>query len=331
MKDVVYAAIFSLVLTIVVGKIILPLLERLKFGQQIRDDGPSSHLKKAGTPTMGGIMFLIPLFIVSYIFSSKSLDFITAAILVSIGYSLIGLIDDYIMIGMKRSLGLRAYQKIAAQIFISVIFALYAYRHPDIGSSIYIPFSGDELELGIWYIPFVVFVLLGTVNSTNLTDGLDGLLSSVSIIVAATLGVIALFASKKAYDEGLVYVSANYENLVVFAATLVGGCLGFLYYNAHPAKVFMGDTGSFGIGGAIVAMVILLKLPLLLPIIGGIYMIESLSVIVQVVSFKLTGKRVFKMSPLHHHFELKGMKETEVVTMFVIITMILCLIGLLIV
>lgn len=329
MEDIVYSVIISLLLTLIAGKLFIPLLRRLKLGQYVRDDGPKSHLKKAGTPTMGGIIFLIPLCITSLLLAKKSLDFVVVAVLVTVGFGAIGFIDDYIKIGMERSMGLRAYQKIIGQIIIAVMFAVFAYRHPDIGSSIYIPFTDGEWDLGIWYIPFIVFVMIGTVNSTNLTDGLDGLASGVTLIVASTFSVIAAFASNKVYDEGLAYVSANYQNLAIFAGALAGGCLGFLRYNSHPAQVFMGDTGSLGIGGAVVALAVLLKMPLFLPIIGGIYMIESISVILQVTSFKLTGKRIFKMSPLHHHFELKGMAETRVVTMFMIITVLLCLIGLL--
>lgn len=329
MEAIIYSAIISLLLTLIAGKLFIPMLRRLKLGQHVRDDGPKTHLKKAGTPTMGGIILLIPLCITSLLLAENSLDFVVVAVLVTIGFGIIGFLDDYIKIGMARSMGLRAYQKIIGQIVVAVIFAIYAYRHPDIGSSIYIPFTDREWNLGVWYIPFIVFVMIGTVNSTNLTDGLDGLASGVTLIVASTFCIIAAFASLKIHDEGLAYVSANYQNLAVFASALAGACLGFLRYNAYPAQVFMGDTGSLGIGGAIVALAVLLKMPLFLPIIGGIYMVESISVILQVTSFKLTGKRIFKMSPLHHHFELKGMPETRVVTMFMIITVFLCLIGLL--
>ncbi|HHW70954.1 MAG TPA: phospho-N-acetylmuramoyl-pentapeptide-transferase [Clostridiales bacterium] len=329
MEFIIYSLILSLILTLIFGKIFIPLLRRLRFGQYIRDDGPSSHLKKEGTPTMGGIIFLIPLCITTLLLAKKSLDFVIVAVLVTMGFAFIGFLDDYIKIAMRRSLGLRAYQKIIGQIIVAVIFAIFAYRHAYVGSSIYIPFTTREWDLGIWYIPFIVFVIIGTVNSTNLTDGLDGLASGVTLIVAITFCIISLFLSKNMAEEGLAYISANYHNLAIFAGALAGSCLGFLRYNAYPAKVFMGDTGSLGIGGAIAALAILLRMPLFLPIIGGIYMIESISVILQVASFKLTGRRIFKMSPLHHHFELKGMEEAKIVTMFMIITVVLCLIGLL--
>lgn len=329
MEFIIYSLILSLILTLIFGKIFIPLLRRLRFGQYIRDDGPSSHLKKEGTPTMGGIIFLIPLCITTLLLAKKSLDFVIVAVLVTMGFAFIGFLDDYIKIAMRRSLGLRAYQKIIGQIIVAVIFAIFAYRHAYVGSSIYIPFTTREWDLGIWYIPFIVFVIIGTVNSTNLTDGLDGLASGVTLIVAITFCIISLFLSKNMDEEGLAYISANYHNLAIFAGALAGSCLGFLRYNAYPAKVFMGDTGSLGIGGAIAALAILLRMPLFLPIIGGIYMIESISVILQVASFKLTGRRIFKMSPLHHHFELKGMEEAKIVTMFMIITVVLCLIGLL--
>lgn len=329
MESVIFSVILSLILTLISGRIFIPMLRRFKFGQYVRDDGPSSHLKKEGTPTMGGIIFLVPLCITTLLLAQNSLDFILVAVLVTIGFGLIGFLDDYIKVAMKRSLGLSAYQKIIGQIIIAVVFAIFAYRNVYIGSSIYIPFADREWDLGIWYIPFIVFVIIGTVNSTNLTDGLDGLASGVTVIVAITFCIISLFASYKFSKEGFAYIAANYHNLGIFAGALVGSCLGFLRYNAYPAQVFMGDTGSLGIGGAVVALAVLLKMPLFLPIIGGIYMIESISVILQVTSFKLTGKRIFRMSPLHHHFELKGMEETRIVTMFMIITVILCLIGLL--
>lgn len=326
MGALIYAVIISFVLSLVAGVVAIPMLRRLKFGQQVRHEGPQTHLKKAGTPTMGGVIFLIPICIASLVLVRGSLDFMLAALLVMLGFGLIGFVDDYIKIVRHRSLGLKAYQKILAQIAIGVVFSYYAYTH--VGSSVTIPFFKWEWDLGIMYIPLMTFVIVGTVNSVNLNDGLDGLASGVTLIVAATFSILAAYLASAMRQEGLEYLAVNYENLMIFAGAVAGGCLGFLRFNAYPAQVFMGDTGSMGLGGAVVALAILLKLPLFLPIIGGVYMAEALSVIIQVASYKLAGKRVFRMSPLHHHFELGGMSEPKVVTMFMIATALLCLIGL---
>lgn len=294
----------------------------------MRDDGPKSHLAKTGTPTMGGIIFLIPIILTSLIFTDGDLSFTFVVLLATLAFGLIGFIDDYINVVMKRSLGLRAYQKIIGQTAIAAALAYYAYSNPHIGSSIIIPFFGGEWDLGVLYIPVTIFITVGIVNSVNLTDGLDGLATGVTLVVSATLTIIASYAALAVESAGITYLVENFQNLVIFAAALTGACLGFLRYNAYPAKVFMGDTGSLGIGGAIAALTILLRIPLWLPIIGGVYMAEALSVIIQVASYKLTGKRVFKMSPLHHHFELSGIPETKVVAMFMIATVVLCLFAL---
>lgn len=327
MDRIIYSVIISFVLTLALGVAIIPMLKKLKLGQNIRDEGPKSHYSKSGTPTMGGIMFIISIVLVSLSLSMRSYDFVFAAVLSTLGFGAIGFIDDFIKVYMKRSLGLKAYQKILGQIIISVLFAFFAYNN--IGSSVYIPFTNIEWDLGYFYIPIMVFIILGTVNSVNLTDGLDGLASGVTLIVAMTLSIIAAFAAHAMGQDGLVYIADNYKNLAIFCAAMTGACLGFLRFNVHPAKVFMGDTGSMALGGGVVAVMILLRLPLLLPIIGGVYMVEALSVIIQVISFKIRGKRIFRMSPLHHHFELEGMPETRVVAMFMIATALLCLISLL--
>lgn len=327
MDRIIYSVIISFILTLALGVAIIPMLRRFKLGQNIRDDGPKSHLSKAGTPTMGGIIFIIPIVLVSLALSTRSYDYVIAAVLSTLGFGLIGFVDDFINIYKKRSLGLRAYQKLLGQIIISVLFAFFAYRSG--GSSIYIPFTNMEWNLGYFYIPIIAFIMVGTTNSVNLTDGLDGLASGVTLIVATTMSIIAAFAAYVMQEDGLTYLADNYKNLAIFSAAMTGACLGFLRFNAHPAKVFMGDTGSMALGGGVVGVMILLRMPLLLPIIGGIYMAESLSVILQVISFKSRGKRIFRMSPLHHHFELGGMPETRVVAMFMIATALLCLIGLL--
>lgn len=312
-KVILVSFIVALVVSIFSGPIILPLLRRLKVGQSIREEGPKSHLSKAGTPTMGGVIILIGLLVgvISYFRLDTRMNLM---IFSTLGFGLIGFLDDYIKVVLKRNLGLRAYQKIIGQLVISIVLGYYSSK---MGTDIYVPIIKKTIDIGIFYVPFMVFVILAVTNAVNLTDGLDGLASSITFIVAAFFAVFA-------YKMG-------FESVAVFSSALMGGCLGFLKYNNYPAKVFMGDTGSLALGGAIAAMAILSKSVLLIPIAGGIFFAETLSVIIQVASFKLTGKRVFKMSPLHHHFELSGWKETKVVWVFRVVSIILCVIAYLIV
>lgn len=311
--DIIRVIVISFIITLILGLIFIPLLRRFHIGQNIRQDGPKTHLKKKGTPTMGGIIMIIALFITSVTSGIMNKDMIVL-LLSTLGFGLIGFVDDYIKIVKKRSLGLKAHQKLVAQIILAVILAVYQSYTSELGTKIIIPFLKSKyLDLGMLYIPFIAFVVVGTVNSVNLTDGLDGLASGITMIVMSFFGMVAL-------NQGM-------NSMAVFSTSLAGACLGFLVYNSYPAKIMMGDTGSMALGGAVSAIAILLNLPLIIPIVGGIYFIESLSVIIQVVSFKLTGKRVFLMAPLHHHFEQKGWKETKVVLVFWTITVILCLIG----
>ncbi|MBS4540089.1 phospho-N-acetylmuramoyl-pentapeptide-transferase [Clostridium sp. D2Q-11] len=313
--DIIRIIAISFIITLILGPITIPLLRRLKVGQSIRAEGPKSHIKKSGTPTMGGLMFLIAAIITSLTSGIVNQDLIIL-IFATLGFGAIGFIDDFIKVVLKRNLGLRAYQKLLGQIFIAVILVIYQTRTASEGTEVIVPFLNNfYLDLGIIYLPFIVFVVVGTVNSVNLTDGLDGLATGVTLIVLSFFSLVAL--------------KMGYSTVTVFSAALAGGCLGFLKYNSHPAKVFMGDTGSLALGGAIAAISIIMKIPLILPIVGGIYFAETLSVILQVLSFKLTGKRIFKMSPLHHHYELSGWKETKVVTVFWLATVGLCLVGLL--
>ncbi len=311
--DIIRTIIISFVITLILGPIIIPMLRKLKIGQNVRDDGPKSHLIKSGTPTMGGIIMLVALLITTI--TSGMLNSDMYILLIStFGFGFIGFIDDYMKIKNKRSLGLKPYQKLIGQIILAVLLAIYQSNTSMLGTKIIVPFlSNKYLDLGMLYVPFIAFVVVGTVNSVNLTDGLDGLATGVTLIVLSFFGLVAL-------NWGLGSIS-------VFSAALSGACIGFLIYNAYPAKVFMGDTGSLALGGAISAIAILLNLPLIIPIAGGIYFAEALSVIIQVTSYKLTGKRVFLMAPLHHHFEQKGWNETRVVIVFWSITVILCLIG----
>ncbi|MDR7857186.1 phospho-N-acetylmuramoyl-pentapeptide-transferase [Tissierella sp.] len=311
--DIIRTIAISFSITLILGPIIIPMLRRLKIGQSIREEGPQTHLKKTGTPTMGGIIIFIALVIT--VTTSGMLNRDMYVLLIStFGFGLIGFIDDYIKVVKRRSLGLKAYQKLIGQISLATVLAIYQSSTSVLGTKLIIPFLNNQyLDLGILYVPFIVFTVVATVNAVNLTDGLDGLASGVTLIVLSFFGLIALY-------WGMGTIS-------LFSTALAGACLGFLIHNAHPAKIFMGDTGSLGLGGAVSAIAILLNIPLIIPIVGGIYFIETLSVLIQVTSFKLTGKRVFLMAPLHHHFEQKGWKETKIVAVFWIVTVILCLIG----
>lgn len=311
--QIIRTIVFAFVIGLILGPIIIPMLKKLHIGQSIREDGPESHLSKSGTPTMGGIIILLSL-IITIATSGIMTNDLMILLASTFGFGLIGFIDDYIKVVKKRNLGLRAYQKFLAQVVLAIILGIYQSKTSVVESKVLIPFLSDRyLDLGILYIPYIIFVVVGTVNSVNLTDGLDGLASGVSIIVFSFFSIVAL-------NWGLDSVS-------LFSSALIGACLGFLIHNAHPARVFMGDTGSLALGGAIAAIAVLTNLTLFLPIVGGIFFIEALSVIIQVASFKLTGKRVFLMSPLHHHFEYKGWKETKIVGVFWLATALLCIIG----
>ena len=297
--------------TVVLGPLIIPILRSLKVGQTIRSDGPKRHFGKAGTPTMGGLIFLIPVIIASLFISPPNLS-TGLLILMTLGFGIIGFTDDYIKVVLKRSLGLKARWKLAGQILLSLILAFIAVIFLDRGTNIWIPFVGDVV-LGWYYLPFVVFVVVGTANAVNLTDGLDGL-------AAGTTAVAAL---------GFLMVSIILDNshTGIFAAALAGGCIGFLVFNSYPARVFMGDTGSLAIGAAIATLAVLTKTEVLLVVIGGIFVIETLTVILQVISFKITGKRIFLMSPLHHHYELKGWGERRIVLFFYFISIVFVFLG----
>lgn len=304
----------AFVLAIVIGPLLIPLLHRLKFGQNVRNDGPQSHLKKTGTPAMGGIIFLLATLIVTLAFTrDKDMMLVLVTTLM---FGVIGFADDYIKIIKKRSLGLRAWQKIVAQLVVALFLTFVASGVNQVGTSVLVPFTGKFWDWGMLYIPFTIFIIIGTVNSVNLTDGLDGLAGGITVVVLGFFSVVAL-------------VSKNL-GILVFCGALIGALLGFLRFNSHPAQVFMGDTGSLALGGAVVALAVVTKLPIFLAIIGAVYVAETLSVIIQVLYFKATkGKRFFKMTPLHHHFELSGWAESKVVSVFIITAIILCLIGLL--
>ena len=295
------------------GPLIIPILHKLKFGQYIRKDGPTSHLKKAGTPTIGGIIFIFATLIGTIIMTKGIGDEAMIALYSFIGFGFVGFLDDILKIIHTDNLGLKADQKMILLLIISLALSYYGYKSGAIGSKILIPFININFDLGVFYIPFVVFYFLAYTNAVNLTDGLDGLSTSVTILVLTFFALIS-------------YGMAHYS-LSIFCFILVGALLGFLRYNAFPARVFMGDTGSLALGGAVAAVAMILKLELLSAIVGGIYVMETSSVILQVSSFKLTGKRIFKMAPIHHHFEKCGWSETKIVTIFSITTVVLCIIS----
>lgn len=309
------SAISAFAVAAILGPILIPFLIRLKAGQTVRSDGPESHHKKNGTPTIGGLIFLGGMLVPS-LFLAKDYPNIIPVIILTIGMAIIGFIDDYIKVVLKRSLGLRAWQKMALQIVLSLGFGIYVMKFTNIDLAVKIPFArGVALDLGWGALPLMVLVIIATVNGTNFTDGLDGLASSVTLVVS----VFFVIAS--------TMVGAGVEPL---AAAFAGALAGFVLYNAYPAKVFMGDTGSLALGGFVAGMAYLLQQPLIIILIGLIYAIEVLSVIMQVSYFKIThGKRIFKMSPIHHHFELSGWSETRIVAVFSIITALMCIIALL--
>ena len=306
-----YALIIAFIACVVLGAFVIPKLHN--FGQNVRDDGPKSHLKKQGTPSMGGI-FMIGAFAIATLFFVKDNPDAIVVLLITVGYGLVVFLDDYIKVVKKRSLGLRAWQKVVFQLIVTILFAIYLLKMNDFGTEIYVPFTkGFYIDLGWLYVPFLFFVMVGTVNSVNLTDGLDGLASGVTVLVATYFVFIAY-----AVNKGLIPV----------CGAAIGALLGFLVFNSYPAKVFMGDTGSLALGGFVASVAILTKMPIMLVIVGFVYVCESLSVMIQVGYFKLTGgKRIFKMAPIHHHFELSGLQGIKVVELFTIATAVLCLLG----
>ncbi len=309
---ILITALLAGLICIILGPFMIPYLTRLKVGQNIREDGPQRHLIKAGTPTMGGILIITAVMVMVFIMAGSSEEAL-ATVLVMLAFGGIGFWDDYIKVVLKRSLGLRAREKIGLQLLAGLLFGLMLIYYFDRGTSTLIPFSGMELDLGILYIPFLIVVLVATANSVNLTDGLDGLAAGVTIFSAIALAIIS-------------FLTKQYS-MAIFCAAVGGACAGFLVFNRYPARVFMGDTGSMALGGAIAAVAAFTRTELILIIIGGIFVIEALSVILQVFSYQATRRRIFLMSPLHHHFELKGWSETKVVKWFWFIAFIFMVIG----
>ena len=316
-NETILAIIIAFAGSAILCPVVIPFLHKLKFGQQVREDGPQAHLKKQGTPTMGGLVFLTAVVITSLLYI-REYPRIIPVLFMTVGFGVIGFLDDYIKIVMKRSEGLNPVQKLIGQFIITGIFVYYLVCSDEVGTSMLVPFTGGfehgiYLDLGFLFIPFVFFVVLGTDNGVNFTDGLDGLCTSVTILVATFLTIISI---------------GENSGISPITGAVVGSLLGFLLFNVYPAKVFMGDTGSLALGGFVASSAFMMQIPLFIPIIGLIYLVEVLSVIMQVSYFKAThGKRIFRMAPIHHHFELGGWSETRVVAVFSIVTALLCLVA----
>ena len=312
---IVIPVIISFVISVILAPVIIPFLRRLKASQTERTDGVKSHLSKAGTPTMGGLIFLIAVTVTSLLYI-KDYPKIIPILFLTLGFGLIGFLDDYLKVVLRRSDGLLAWQKMLCQIVVTTVFAVYMGCYSDVPLTMLIPFSGGKyLDLGWGAFPVLYLAVIGTVNGTNFTDGLDGLASSVTIMVATFFSVVAIGTN---------------AGIAPITCAVVGALLGFLLFNVYPASVFMGDTGSLALGGFVVSAAYMMQMPLFIVIVGLIYLVEVLSVIIQVTYFKKTGgKRIFRMAPIHHHFELGGWSETRVVAVFSITTAILCMIALL--
>ena len=314
MDKILLAAIFAAGLVLCIGPLLIPELHKLKFGQSIREEGPNSHQAKSGTPTMGGIMIILAI-VIATVAAAPLTPAVLLALFITLGHFVLGFLDDYIKVVKKRNLGLKAKQKMLGQILIAIVTMIVGTRVLGIDTTIWIPIADINLDIGVGYYFLVLFVLVGTSNAVNLTDGLDGLASGT---VAIASGAYAL----------VCYMTGHFD-LAIFCVAMMMACLAFLRFNAHPAKVFMGDTGSLALGGAIAAVGILTHTEILLAVIGFVFVCEALSVIIQVISFKTTGKRVFRMSPIHHHFELGGWKETKVVFVFWMVGLVASVVGLL--
>ena len=313
--QLLWSILLAFLLSAVAGPIMIPFLRKLKIGQTPRDDGPTTHLKKTGTPTMGGILFLLGILVVSLLYMKEYPNLIPVLFL-TMGFGMIGFVDDYIKVVKKRSLGLRAWQKMLGQIVVTGIFAFYLVTFTEVSLAMRLPFlEGKTLDLGILNLPFLFLVVLATVNGTNFTDGLDGLAGSVTVAVAGFFFVASL---------------ATGAEIEPIAGAVIGALLGFLLYNVFPARVFMGDTGSLALGGFVAGAAYMMQLPIFILFIGIIYAIEVISVMMQVTYFKASGgKRIFKMAPIHHHFELCGWSETRIVAVFTTITILAGILGLL--
>ena len=329
-----FAALTALLISLILGPWLIERMRHIKLGQYIREEGPKSHQAKAGTPTMGGILINVAIIIPTVLWADIFNPYIWIVLFVTAAYAAIGFVDDYRKLAKKRNLGLTPTEKFGAQFAVAALAALAIAYLPmlrnNYSTHITFPFLKDvALNLGLLYIPFVMVVLVGASNAVNLTDGLDGLAIGSALIAAVTYTVLTYAAGHARIAEYLriAWVPQTGE-LAVFCGAMVGASLGFLWFNAHPAEIFMGDVGSLALGGAIGCLAVMIKQELLLVLVGGLFVLEALSVILQVASFKITGRRIFKMSPLHHHFELSGWRETKVVVRFWIIAVIFAMVAL---
>ena len=306
-------ALLSFIIAVLIGPKVIEILKKLKAGQTEREEGLESHQKKTGTPTMGGVIFLLPVVVIGIFYGASHKEVIPVLIL-TIGFGIIGFIDDYIKVVRKHNLGLRAWQKILGQFILTILFSVYIETFTDISLAMRVPFTSIVLDFGILNIPILFFIALGTANGTNFTDGVDGLCGSVTAVVAAFFAV-----------AGMHYGATGAE---VMSSAMVGALLGYLVYNVYPGKVMMGDTGSLAIGGFVTGIAYVMQMPIFIVIVGFIYAFEVISVILQVSYFKIThGKRIFRMAPIHHHFEKGGWSETRVVNVFTTVTILLCIVA----
>jgi len=311
--DAGLAAVVAITISLSMGPLMIPLLKRLKVGQSIREEGPSNHYIKAGTPTMGGIIIITAMTLTSVLLAGDQRE-VRAMVFLTLCYGAIGFWDDYIKVVLKRSLGLKAREKLSLQILIGLVFGWLLIYGLGRGTEIVVPFSGGVLDIGYSYLPFIVLVVISAANGANLTDGLDGLAAGVTLFIFLGLGAICMMT--------------NHNGLLIYCAAMAGACLGFLFFNRHPARVFMGDTGSMALGAGVAGVAAMTRSEIALILIAGVYVVETISVIVQVLSYQATRKRVFLMAPLHHHFELKGMPETQVVYRFYLLSVGFVLLGL---
>lgn len=310
---IILTVLVSFLISLIVGTLLIPSLGLLKFGQHIREEEPEHHQKKSGTPTFGGIIFILSIIITLLLMTKNIRNEGMIALLGLLGFGFIGFLDDGMKIVRKKNLGLKAYQKMLLLVIFSAALAYYTCYTLGYGTSILIPFSSKSIQLDVWYLPFIIFYFACTTNGANLTDGLDGLAATINLLIMTFFATLSF---------GLGHYS-----LCIFCTAVVGAVAGFLKFNMYPARVFMGDTGSLALGGAAATVAMILKLPLIILLVGIIYVVEILSVVLQVSSFKLRGKRLFKMSPIHYHYELSGWDETKIVSVFSIITVIFCFIA----
>ncbi|MGI5824652.1 MAG: phospho-N-acetylmuramoyl-pentapeptide-transferase [Bacillota bacterium] len=324
MKTALLALATAFIVGVIIGPLLIKVLRYLKFGQTIREDGPKRHLQKQGTPTMGGLIFLLA-FIVSAVIWADGTAAVVLMVVTTLMFGLIGLIDDGIIIMMHRSLGLTAKQKLVLQFLFAFLFIYFSCHSLGRGTDLIIPFTGYSWDIGIFYYIIMTVFMVYMVNAVNLTDGLDGLAGGITFFVGLGFMIICLLAVNNPPVAGI-----DYTGLATAVAALIGGILAFLVFNKYPAKVFMGDTGSLALGGAVMALAILTKTEIVFILMGLVYLVEALSVVIQVASFKLTGRRVFKMSPIHHHFEMCGWSEIKIVTVFWTVTVICVILSLLI-